>query len=34
MKAYIEPEIRLLLLASEDILTQSDNYADDIFNDL
>ncbi len=34
MKYYIEPAVELLYLASEDILTGSDNWGNDIFNDL
>ena len=31
MKHYINPEITLLVLDSEDVLTSSDNYESDIF---
>ena len=33
MKHYINPEIALIMLACEDVLTTSDNYESDIFFD-
>lgn len=33
MKTYIEPIVNLLYLANEDILTQSDPWGEDMFDD-
>ena len=34
MKKYVQPEMELLFLGQNDILTQSDPFDDDIFDDL
>lgn len=34
MKKYMQPDVELLFIGQNDILTESDPHGDDIFNDL